>query len=391
VTPDPLGYNRLMVAEPDLEGLISAIYDAVSDAARWPLFLEAFRRATRAKTAAFFIQDPLREEFSMSCQIGVSLEDQRLYFEKYAADDPWNIASENAPEGAVAPSQSLVPVEVMERSAVYREYYAPRGLHCGMGGCVLKSDTGRSIITIVRGMEEGLCGDEELSLLRALLPHLRRAAVLHGQFARMRSELAALTQHLDRLPHGFALTDGKGKVFYSNAAAKEILSNEDGLSLDLGAIRASRPEDHAALRRMLSDCAEDPNSPARRIAIARPSGSISYWLLLVPSPRPATIRLGADGPSVAVLLMNPDYMPEPDPSMLRELFSLTPAEARLAAALVEGQNLEEAAVSLAITIETARTHLRRIFSKTSTNRQGELISLIMRVAPLGRGLPGQTR
>lgn len=51
----------------------------------------------------------------------------------------------------------------------------------------------------------------------------------------------------------------------------------------------------------------------------------------------------------------------------------------LAARLFEGKSLEQVAGELAITYETARTHLRRIFSKTGTSRQAELVLLIARL------------
>ena len=57
--------------------------------------------------------------------------------------------------------------------------------------------------------------------------------------------------------------------------------------------------------------------------------------------------------------------------LLRCHFGLTPAEARLALHLVAG-TLRSAAVKLSITYETARTHLKNIFSKTGTCRQADL-------------------
>ena len=55
-----------------------------------------------------------------------------------------------------------------------------------------------------------------------------------------------------------------------------------------------------------------------------------------------------------------------------QTYKLTRKEAMLAAKLSEGKSVEQAAEELAITYETARTHLRRIFSKTGTSRQAEL-------------------
>lgn len=60
------------------------------------------------------------------------------------------------------------------------------------------------------------------------------------------------------------------------------------------------------------------------------------------------------------------------------MFGLTAAEARVALALFEGLTPREAAVRLSISPHTVHVHLAHIFEKTATNRQAELIRLLMR-------------
>jgi DNA-binding CsgD family transcriptional regulator len=62
---------------------------------------------------------------------------------------------------------------------------------------------------------------------------------------------------------------------------------------------------------------------------------------------------------------------------MRRLFDLTPAEGELALLLSSGQTLDEAAESLGIRKNTARAHLRSIFSKTGVSRQTELIHVLL--------------
>ena len=61
---------------------------------------------------------------------------------------------------------------------------------------------------------------------------------------------------------------------------------------------------------------------------------------------------------------------------LREIFGLTVTEADLADLLVRGFSLRDISDRLRISIWTARSHLRAIFQKTRTHRQGELIAVI---------------
>ena len=66
---------------------------------------------------------------------------------------------------------------------------------------------------------------------------------------------------------------------------------------------------------------------------------------------------------------------------LRSHFGLTPAEARLALHLVTGGTLRSAAVKLGISYETTRSSLKKIFAKTQTCRQAELVIVILTTLP----------
>lgn len=63
--------------------------------------------------------------------------------------------------------------------------------------------------------------------------------------------------------------------------------------------------------------------------------------------------------------------------VLVSLYSLTPAEARVAAKLIDYPQLDIAAEALNISLSTAKTHLKRIYRKTNTNRQSVLVHKII--------------
>lgn len=66
------------------------------------------------------------------------------------------------------------------------------------------------------------------------------------------------------------------------------------------------------------------------------------------------------------------------PDMLAREFGLTPAEARVALALLDGKQPAQIAAELAIARTTVVFHLRNIFQKTNTSRQAEFVALILR-------------
>jgi len=69
----------------------------------------------------------------------------------------------------------------------------------------------------------------------------------------------------------------------------------------------------------------------------------------------------------------------------KQLFNLTKAETALAMELANGLSLEEGAENLNIRRNTARAHLRSIFSKTGVRRQTELVRILLNsVVALGK-------
>ena len=63
--------------------------------------------------------------------------------------------------------------------------------------------------------------------------------------------------------------------------------------------------------------------------------------------------------------------------ILIKIYSLTPAEARVVAKLVDNPNPAATAQALGICISTVRTHLKRVYRKTKTNRQSALLHKIV--------------
>jgi DNA-binding CsgD family transcriptional regulator len=88
-------------------------------------------------------------------------------------------------------------------------------------------------------------------------------------------------------------------------------------------------------------------------------------------------RWMTSGPEVAVFVRDPERRVDAAPDMLRRLYGLTPAEAKLAASLMEGATLESAAEQFAISAQTVRSQLKQVFLKTRTNRQSELVRLLL--------------
>lgn len=63
--------------------------------------------------------------------------------------------------------------------------------------------------------------------------------------------------------------------------------------------------------------------------------------------------------------------------LFAELHDLPPSEARLALLLASGHSIAEAAAAMGLTIETARNYSKRLYGKTGTRGQGELVAFVL--------------
>jgi len=206
--------------------------------------------------------------------------------------------------------------------------------------------------------------------------------------------IASLLQHghagvteclLERLPQAVILADSRGTVGGLNERATAIVAQGDGLMVHHGVLRCRNPEDTGALHRLIGDVGrQDALCDAATgcgLRIRRPVGRRPLTALVTGLRGNNALRNG--GAVVAVLVNDPEEAPALDAQMLRAWYDLTPAEARLAVLLASGLSLDEIVDRLGIGTNTARTHLKNIFGKTDTRRQGELIRLLLSNPTLG--------
>lgn len=205
--------------------------------------------------------------------------------------------------------------------------------------------------------------------------HLAHTARLHGAWQRADWARGLMVDLVDHLPHACIVLGPDAGVITVNRAGRQLLEAGDGLSLGAdGALRAWRPDVTATIRDRVARTLADGSRQVVRVP--RPSGQSPYLVMSVglqaPSMPPPAGRKG-----VAVFLSDPDVAVPIDEALLRSQYGLTRAEARLASVLVDGRSLEEAADHLCVSVNTVRTHLARIFMKTNTGRQGQLLGVLL--------------
>jgi len=184
----------------------------------------------------------------------------------------------------------------------------------------------------------------------------------------------ALKFGLELLKRGAMLVHSDAKPYVVNRAASEILNRKDGLSLSATGIRADSASDTRLLISLLREAIAFPQNGEPKdspICISRKMGT-ALVVRVVPGPElsqwPRT-----DARTALVTISDPVMAPAVSEPELIRLYGLTRGEAAVASQVIRGKSIEEAAEGLFISAHTARTHLKRIFLKTETHRQSELV------------------
>jgi DNA-binding CsgD family transcriptional regulator len=221
----------------------------------------------------------------------------------------------------------------------------------------------------------GPFSSESLDLFRIFLEHLRRAVdIAH----RLESILDGL---LEANPRAIATLDGKGQPVFVNSAMLALARERDGIVLDATKLRMLHAADNTRFQHLCSSVLRLNSGEVAlggSMVVSRPSGRRGYVLTVAPLPH-RTQDLTRESGAVLVTVIDPERRRELPVERLSQVFGLTPAEARVAAALSQGDRLEEIAKSGGVSMGTVRSQLKAIFAKTGATTQAVLVGLVTQV------------
>jgi PAS domain-containing protein len=237
---------------------------------------------------------------------------------------------------------------------------------------------------VYRRERDGFFEPEHVRRAHALAPHLVRAGEIARRLRAAGDLTAALAATAEQSPHGVVVLDERGTVRFASEKALQSLAQEDGIALRGARLAAAAPASHRALDEAIRAASASPTlgiTPrATFVTVPRRSSGRPYQLLVCPiQPRSRDEIFGSWECDAAVLVLISDPAAErrPDEEALRLLFGLTPALARLGAALAAGTTVGEYAEAHGVTAGTARNQLKELFARTGTSRQAELVALIL--------------
>ena len=371
-----------------LSSIIDDIYDCVLNPDGWSGALGRVTQAMGAAYTSLSLAHAVNSQHRMAAQSPWDPLQLRKLVENFSPDQipgllPVITGDVDLPRSTL----SCMSESAFHATPFYRDWVRPQGLgeacltkfvhtpdRLGIMACTMY--TKRTVVTA-----------EELRFLALISPHVRRAALIGDLLDQTKIMAGLYRSALDNIATPVFFTNATGHILYANMEATNMLSANGHLYSRGGTLHAQNAVvDHALLAAIASTSDTNISIGARGIGlpISEPGQppAVAYVLPLSEGSARAAFR-----PACAAIFVSTTTSASPMPeAVLTSLFDLTPTEARVLLCIGSGMSAAKTVHALGMKENTLKTHLGRIFAKTNTLRQADLVKLINDIGtPLAQG------
>ncbi len=357
-------------------GIIDRIYEAAFLPDEWPEVLRAISALSGSAAGTFFLfgdDTPVRGRCEKVVQ---------SLFDIFVAGDVWKLSDSVQHVYALRPASFTVVDDLLTAEQIERDPERIKLRAIGIGtniAATIPMPTGElATFVFQRWLKDGTYGQPAIDLLNGFRPHLARASLIAARLGLERAREAVGALEAIGLPA--AIMTAAGRVLATNDLLDRM--SDVFLSGSHGGLAIAHRHANALLLEAIAQ--NQRHSAVRSFPVPAGEGRPAMVVHVLPLRRAARDLFSGAEILIAATMPSPSSF-VPSPGILIGLFDLTPAEARLASALGSGQPLEAAAAASGITVKSARTYLERIFRKTGTRQQSQLVALLKTVHPLPTG------
>lgn len=373
--------------------LIDRIYHGATNPGEWPEIIQDIAAWINAPKILLFTPQVAMAEGGFMFVHGITQQFFELWPKYHKPMDLWaQRAYERGfvVQGKVGVGEELVPAVELAKSRWYREVLTTENIFYLLTSIIFDGSDGQNpcvVCSLYRGLRADAFNDDDKQKLSLILPHISRALGVMLKLRNTEFKLAASYAALDRIGTGVLLVGGDRSILFANHAAKNILSEEDGLSLRkygsnvIGQLSSKNMETQAnidiALSKAIEPMAQAVPHFAQCVRVHRPSGQLPYALQFSSLASNNEFGQGRDAPQVIIFISDPTKEIQVDPELLRKTYDLTPAEIRVAVALCQEGSIEEVAAKAGTSFHTVRSQLKQVYQKTGVDNRTKLTKLIV--------------
>jgi DNA-binding CsgD family transcriptional regulator len=362
-----------------VSSLIGNIYDAALDPGLWQTVVEGIAGYVPGAFVNLFSQDATRKTAEAFYTYGIDQKYLDLYFQKYIHLNPMFPATLFFETGRILIEADIIPKSEFNETRFFKEWVRPQGLIDTMAAILEKTATSVAGIAVGRGEREGPVDDEALRRMSLIVPHVRRAIAIGKVIDLHKVEAAALADTLDGIAAAMILVGINGRIVHANVSGHALLAEGKILRGTGGTLSAIDPQVNQTLHDIFSAASRgDITMGVKGIAVPLSEHDGEHWLAhILPLTSGARRKAGTEYSAIAAVFVRKAALDLPHPlEALAGAYKLTATEMRVLLAVVQVGGVPDIAPVLGIAETTVKTHLARLFAKTGTQRQADLVKLV---------------
>ena len=353
-----------------LSDLIEQIYDAALEPALWNDVVVSINDFVGGHACGIFSKDSTNQSGLTHYYCGADPHYIQLYSQTYARFDPLTTLP---PLGQVVSIPDLVNYDEYRGGRFYQEWLRPQCCVDAANVVLEQSSSNCAVLlTVLSGAR--MIDDERRRRIAQIVPHAHRALLINKTIGLKQSEAATFSDTLDGLSTAIFLVDAACRIVHANTAGHDMLRADDSLRSINGQLVARDARSNQTLREVFAENANAPGVKGLALPLTAHDGE-RYVVHVLPLTAAARTATGKAYNATAALFVRKVALDSPSGELVARIFELTPAELRVLLAIVEVGGVPETAAALGVAETTVKTHLHRVFSKTGTSRQADLVKL----------------
>lgn len=360
--------------------LVEALYQSALDPAGWQRIAPLIANLFDSPNCKFQFQDLAGTRASvLAATANYDARSNADYEAHYFATDPCVAGAKRMGVGRTVLTQEIISIPELLETELYNDYSKRIGVYYLVGAMLPVGDNAIGGIGIHRPYGADEFDAQDKTMLGLLVPHLTRALQLHARINGLERDRRIGFEALEAMTVGVMVVTATGYLLFANRVADALLRTGDGITVSHGMLRATHPGPNSALWVAIRDASWVGRGQSVRAGGILPmprTGAAPLTLLVSPAPFDA-LGMTALSPAAIIFVNNPDDRITPTEAALATQFRLTPAEARLTTALLDGEHIEDYAVRTGLSPHTVKTQLKAVFAKTGCGRQSDLMRVVL--------------
>lgn len=369
--------------------LVDLIYAVTDSFDGWQTFCKELSRALDATSTQISTLD------LQNCSLAFTVFDgQRDSAEYYSAeldalkrpvqDDPrWLLAMAMNPDEWVQ-CHKFFAEGAEEFVQSHQQMIATFGARYSAGYKLLYDQDILALLVVLTSESRQPLTDTDMAFINRLTPHIKRVIQLQKHLYRFSMGALVGYSMINKLHQPVILLSLTGTVLHTNTAATYLMQQTEIIKIHNNNFEMPEPylgefqkncQAFELCYRAGNYIAElEKNDTCVRIMHSDEETMFVFSSLILPE---TSMKSFGTRPLIMLTFYHPDFAPPVDSQLLSTALNLTPAECRIALLLLEGLSLKEIASENMVSIDTVKKQLQSIYEKTDTNKQVDLVKLLL--------------